>query len=112
VSKRKEKGTLLGITIIVVLAVMLILAFVTGFGRAPFGKSWSSIITAVYIQSWGILFLLSYFFSQKCFFFRGLMWICEHFSRPKGRWMAFFYFAIAFGIGTYALLIGLGILGS
>ena len=60
------------------------------------------------LQLWGLLFLAAYFFSHKTFFFRGLIWVCERFSHPRGRGMAFLYFALAFALGTMALLRGLG----
>lgn len=53
------------------------------------------------------MFLASYYFSHKTFFLRGLMWVCEHFSYPSGRGMAFFYFCLAFFLGTVLLIQGL-----
>jgi hypothetical protein len=66
------------------------------------------ILTGLYLQLWGLLFLAAYFFPHKTFFFRGLIWLCEHFSHPRGKGMAFFYCALAFLLGTMALLRGLG----
>ena len=56
------------------------------------------------------MFLASYYFSQKTFFLRGLMWICEHFSNPRGKKMAFFYFALATVLGLVLVLKGLGVI--
>lgn len=56
------------------------------------------------------MFLVSYFYSHKTFFFRGLIWVCEHWSSPKGRGMAFFYAALALLLGGLATLSGLGLI--
>ena len=61
-------------------------------------------------MAWGAMFLASYFYSHKTFFFRGLIWVCEHWSSPKGRGMAFFYAALALGLGSMATLSGLGLI--
>ena len=109
--KPKETGLGLGLFIILILISLMISAATVGDGKlGPMKKGPGEIIGGIYLQFWGILFLLSYFFSHKCFFFRGLIWICENFSSPKGKKMAFFYFALAFGIGTMALLTGLGVI--
>jgi len=58
-------------------------------------------------MAWGVMFLASYFFEHKTFFFRALIWVCENFSRPPGRGMAFFYAALGFGLGGFAFLRGI-----
>nr|CAS02589.1 putative integron gene cassette protein [uncultured bacterium]CAS03050.1 putative integron gene cassette protein [uncultured bacterium] len=58
----------------------------------------------IFLPSLGLMFLASYFFDHKAFFLRGLMWICEHFSRPCSRNMAFFYFGICMMPGAVALI--------
>ena len=104
-----EKGIALIFTIIAFLIVLLILPFLYGIELGPIKKGPTAILIGIYIQFWGILFLLSYFFSHKTFFFRGLMWICENFSSPKNRKMAFIYFGLAFGLGSISLITGLGL---
>ncbi len=106
---KNEKGIGLGIIIILVLIILMILPFSLGFELGPVKKGPAAILVGIYLQFWGILFLLSYFFAHKTFFLRGLIWICENFSSPKGRKMAFFYFALAFGLGTAGLIQGLGL---
>lgn len=54
--------------------------------------------------------LASYYYSHKSFFLRALIWICEHFSRPSGRWMAFFYFFLGAFMGAMGLLTGLRVI--
>lgn len=105
-----ERGLFLGIVIIVALAVMGILPFLYGFKTGPGERGPAAVLTGIYLQFWGVLFLLSYFFPQKSFFFRGLLWVCEHFSSPRGRRMAFFYFLMFFAMGSLAVLQGLGLL--
>jgi hypothetical protein len=107
-----EKGWGLGITIIGVIIVLMILPSFYGFEIGPVKKGPASVLVGIYLQFWGLLFLLSYYYSHKSFFFRGLMWICENFSYPKGRKMAFFYFALAFGLISMGLIKGLGFFSS
>ena len=111
-NEQNEKGLGLGFLIIALLIVLLISPFYFGFEPGPFGNDISTLLTGIYLQVWGILFLLSYYCSHKTFFFRGLIWVCENFSFPRGRKMAFFYFALAFGLGTFALLHGIGLLST
>ena len=103
-----KKGLGLGIFIIAILIFFLF--FDTGLG--PFGNNISTLLTGIYLQIWGILFLLSYYYSHKTFFLRGLIWICENFTFPRSRMMAFFYFILLFGIGTIAVLYGVGSISS
>ncbi len=91
--KKNEKGLILGSAIVAVLAILMLLPFYYGFELGSVEKGPTAIVTGLYIQFWGILFLLSYFYSHKTFFLRGLIWICENFSSPKGRKMAFFYWS-------------------
>ena len=53
---------------------------------------------------------LSYFFPRRCFLFSFLGYVCEACSRPAGRAMAWFYFALSVVIGSVLLLIGLGVI--
>lgn len=105
---KNEKGLALGLSIIGILIILGSLPFFLGFDLGPAKEGASTIFTGIYLQVWGILFLLSYYFSHKTFFFRGLIWVCENFSSPRGRKMAFFYFVLAFSLGTIALLQGAG----
>ncbi len=106
---QNEKGLGLGVSIIAILVVLMITPFFFGYEPGPFRRDASTLFTGVYLQFWGVLFLLSYYFSHKTFFFRGLIWVCENFTYPRGRKMAFFYFALAFSLGSIAFLHGLGI---
>jgi len=111
-SRTNERGLVLGLGIIGVIAGLLGLLFVMGFPSGPVRKDPAAAVGGIYLMFWGFLFLASYYYSHKCFFFRGLIWICEHFSRPSGRWMAFFYFALGFFIGGWLFLGGLGVIPS
>ena len=106
---QNEKGLGLGVSIIAILVILMLAPFYFGFELGPFRKGPSAILTGIYLQFWGILFFLSYYFSHKTFFFRGLICLCEYFTFPRGRKMAFFYFVLTFGIGTMALLQGIGL---
>lgn len=107
---QNEKGLGLGLLIILSLVALVVSPLFFGFEAGPMKEGTATTLTGVYLQLWGVLFLLSYYFPHKTFFFRGLMWICKNFSIPKGREMAFFYFILAFSIGTIAVLKGTGII--
>ena len=108
-SKPNESGYALGSALIALLAGLLLAAVLTGDIPGPKRPGPQMVLTGLYLQTWGLMFLAAYFFSHKTFFFRGLIWVCEHFSRPRGRGMAFFYFALAFGLGSVAFARGLGV---
>ena len=107
---KNEPGYGLGIGLIVVLVVLLIAAISTRTEHGTIESGLESVLLGIYIASWGFMFLASYFFSHKTFFFRALIWICEKFSYPSGRKMAFFYFLLAVFLGGFATLDGLGFL--
>ena len=104
-----EPGYLLGGMLIAVLVSLLAAAILSGEVAGSFKRGSPSFFTGLYLQAWGLMFLASYYFCHKTFFLRGLMWVCEHLSNPRGRGMAFFYFCLAFSLGTVALIRGLGL---
>ena len=105
-----EPGVALGIGLIAILAALLLATLMSGFQTGPIRPGASSVFLGLYLMAWGAMFLASYFFSHKTFFFRGLIWVCEHWSSPKGRRMAFFYAALALVLGGMATLSGLGVI--
>jgi len=109
--KPNEPGYVLGLTLIGVLVALLLGVLAADIESGPIKPGLGSVLLGIYIMAWGIMFLASYFYSHKTFFLRALIWICEHFSAPKGRGMAFFYFALAFILGGVAALQGLGFIG-
>ena len=76
----------------------------------PATRGAASIFAGVYILYLGLLFLLSYSFPRRCFFFSFLGYVCQECSRPAGRAMEWFYFALSAVIGSCLLLVGLGVL--
>lgn len=102
----------LGLGLISLLAALLVAALLSGIQSGPFRPGIGTTLLGLYIVAWGVMFLASYYFSHKTFFFRALIWVCEHRSHPKGRGMAFFYAAIAILVGGFATLTGLGLVGS
>ena len=92
-----EPGYVLSVTLISVFVSLFFLAS----SKPILGHSQAAPFASLYATAIGLMFLASYYFSHKSFFLRGFMWVCEHFSRPRGRRMAFFY------AGVF-LLIGLG----
>jgi hypothetical protein len=88
--------------------MLFVLAAPSGFGTVE--REVPSVFAGLYIIYLGVLFLLSYFLSDESYLLRVLMWICEHFSHPRTRFMAFFYFGLSLLVGGCALLSGLGLL--
>ena len=104
-----EPGYLLSAVLIGVLVAMLGAAQAAGAESGPVKPGAGTVLLGLYGIAWGCMFLASYYYSHKAVFFRGLIWVCEKFSFPASRKMAFFYFALATGLGTMAVLKGLGI---
>jgi hypothetical protein len=91
--------------------VIAVVAFFVGVNVLVPGDIDSSthwLISGVYVWVIGLLFLLAYYYEHKSVVFRGLIWVCEHFSSPRGRKMAFFYFGLGAVLGTIGILQGLG----
>ncbi len=109
--KPNEPGVALGVALIVLLAGLLAGSFMMrgGVTPGPMRPGAHSVITGVYLMAWGAMFLASYYFAHKTFFFRALIWLCENWSRPRSRRMAFFYGALAFAVGGLGVLVGLGL---
>ena len=61
------------------------------------------LITGVVFQSIGVLFILSYYWPDRSYLLRALMWCCEHTSHPaRGRWTAVLWGSLAIVIGSLA----------
>ncbi len=105
-----EPGYLLGFALIGLFVVLLIAALLAGVETGLVHPGPGSVLLGLYVMAWGFMFLASYFYSHKSFFFRALIWVCEHCSVPARRKMALFYFALAFVLGGIATLQGLGLL--
>lgn len=86
----------IGYSIIIILAIFFLLTILRLDLNNPF-----NIYLSIYIQLFGIIFLLSYFFEENNFVFKYHMDICIKKSFPKSRNMAFFYFALATFLSWY-----------
>ena len=100
-----QRKIILDAVFIAVAIGLLALSFPLRITRA--GHEVPSVFLGFYIIYWGVLFLLSYFFSDASYVLRALIWVCEHFSHPRGRYMAFFYFGLSVLLGSGALLAAL-----
>ena len=105
-----EKGVFLSGLCLWILIGLLGAVIFYGMQSDPMSAGRSTVLLGVYIMVLGLMYLASYYFSQKAVFFRVLIWHCEHASVPAGIKMAFFYFLLAFVIGFATLLSGLGII--
>ena len=70
-------------------------------------KSFKSILSGVIAINWSIAFILSYFFPDRTALFRKLIWLCEHFSNPTSKNMAFFYSLLMLIVGIIAIVRGI-----
>jgi len=76
----------------------------------PAARGAGTICGGVYLLYLGLLFLLSYFFPRRSFILSFLGYLCQESSRPAGRAMAWFYFALSVLFGSALLLAGMGAL--
>ena len=101
-----QQKIILDAVLIGVAAVLLALAWPSG--AAPIERERPPVFLGLYVIYLGVLFLLSYFYSDTSYVLRSLKWICEHFTHPRGRHMAFFYFALSLLLGICALCAAFG----
>src|SRR5215472_16660770 len=101
-----EPGYLLGSVLIAGLALPQLAALARSVD--PWSRD-GEFVDGAYVMYIGVLFLSSYYWSHKTFVLRGFMWICEHFSNPPGKRMAFFYCALCTFVGTMMILAGFGV---
>jgi hypothetical protein len=87
---------------------LLALSTVAQGKTAPGRQGVPSVFLGFYVIYLGVLFLLSYFYSHASYVLGALMWTCEHFSHPRGRFMALFYFGLSLVLGVCALLAAFG----
>ena len=103
-----QQKILVDVALVFVAAWLLILVSPPGIASA--GREVPSVFLGLYLIYWGVLFLLSYFFPDASYVLRALIWICENFSSPRSRYMAFFYFGLLILVGGGALLAAFGFL--
>ena len=95
----------------VLAAVVLMVATTATAGVAVPGRHRPpSVFLGFYSIYLGVLFLLSFFYSRASYVLTALMWICQNFSHPRGRFMALFYFGLLAVVGTITLLAAFEIL--
>ena len=106
---QEQPHVLIDVVIGLTLAGLLFSVFLVGVptgGGMPKGPG--TILLGIYTQAWGVLFLLSYWFSQKSHLLRGLMWVCENCGAPRSPRNALLFGALGVVMGTIALLGGVG----
>jgi len=104
-----QKGTLLGVSLIGLLVFLLTTSLLLSGQTEPAQPGAARVFLGLYIFSWGAMFLASYHYSHKTFFLRALMWLCENYSVPQGRSMAFFYAFLCMILGLWGIAKGLGL---
>ena len=109
-SRSINQKIVLDALILSVAIALLVLTMFSQTNTRSAGTEVPSVFLGLYIIYLGILFLLSYFFSYVSYVLSALMWVCEHFSHPRGRYMAFFYFGLSVLLGGCALLSAFGLL--
>lgn len=105
--QKNEPGVGLSICLISILLALFLGTIATGLTTDPSRYWLGNVVVGLYLIAWGCMFLAAYYYSHKTFFLRALIWICEHFSRPAHRKMAFFCFALFAGMGFVLLVQGL-----
>lgn len=106
--REKEKGVILGVLLLIpiVLSQYIIICYPEYFK----GDAATRPLRSLFFFYIGLMFLASYYFSYKTFAFRIFRWICEYFSYPRSRKMAFFYFALCFFAGILSILDDLNVI--
>ncbi len=96
--------------IVLVAASLIILSTRLGLRAGePAVRGPGAILGGIYLVYLGLLFLLSYMFPGASYVFSFMRYISEECSRPRGRYMALLYCALALVFGGWLLLIGLGV---
>jgi hypothetical protein len=103
-----QQKVVLDVLLVAVAVVLLVSATASGIGSQK--DEPPSVFAGIYLIYLGFLFLLSYFISYVSFVLGALRWVCEHFSHPRGRHMAFFYFGLSVLLGGCLLLSACGLL--
>jgi hypothetical protein len=75
----------------------------------PIQQGTSSVLTGLYILSWGALWIASYYFPGRSYLLKGLMWCCENGGSLRGAWTALLWGALALTLGILGILAGLGL---
>ena len=107
-SRINQRGWVLGVFLIIIAITLLGIAIQAG--PPPTGSlnkeyKWRMLFGGFYVQYLGLLLLLSYFFEQKCFLFRAIIWFTEGMAFPfRGKGNAMFG-AIMFFIGGTATVV-------
>ena len=103
-----QQKVAIDLAIIAIAVVLLTMGGPSGNGTPAHEAA--PVFIGLYVIYLGFLFLLSYYFSDASYVLKLFLWICEHFSHPRGRQMAFFYFALLLLLGGCALLSAFGFL--
>lgn len=96
----------------VILLCLLVATIRAGFGFGPIEKGPVAVWLGVYLQAWGVLIFLSYFWRDGSYLLRGIMWLCEQKNFPRGAWTALLLGTFFVGFGATITLIGLGVIGA
>jgi hypothetical protein len=88
---------------------LLVGVFAVGFHAGPSERAIKSVLIGLYVQVWGLLFIISYFRPSASHLVAAVRWFCEHWP-PRGRWTALLWGPIALVAGTLGLLTGIGVL--
>jgi len=106
----KKSPDKLGFALIGLLAIFVVAAWVSGM---PIGKPTEPMIGPVFmglfLVSLGVMFLASYFYSDRSFFLRWLFVFSLGFPGAKSAKMAFFWSFVSLLCGVGAIADGLGL---
>lgn len=109
---RKERGLFLGFLVLALLVAPHVYLLFNPSQVALLSTPQGDIFNGAYLLLFGFTFLGSYYLSHKSFVFRWFAWICEHWSFPSSRKMAFFYFGLSLFLAGIAITRGLTALGT
>lgn len=91
----------------IILIIFVILEWWAGVKTGHFTDPRAAIVSGGHIYFWSALFLLSYYWRDASWLLRGMMWLCENTSTPRGAWTALLWSGLAFVMGSIAIIQGL-----
>ena len=107
---RLERKIIFDALLILVAVALFALSMATQRKAVPGREAVPSVFLGFCVIYLGVLFLLSYFYSRTSYVLGALIWLCEHFSHPRGRFMALFYFGLSLVLGLWAVSAAFGAL--
>ena len=94
IAKKNVIWLIIDIFMLLITVGFIILFLNDYYGYFNLNDYCDDVYAGIIFLTYGLMFLLSYFYPNKNITFRVLIWICKWFSNPRSKEMAFFYFTL------------------